>query len=52
MGPKALQIATPKNIPAVMSETEDDLHRWSASYFARATEGLVSLSELHGAGIR
>ncbi|NOR10065.1 MAG: hypothetical protein GQ541_01095 [Desulfovibrionaceae bacterium] len=34
MGPKAVQIATPKNIPVPMTETEDDLHRWSAIYFA------------------
>ncbi len=34
MDQKAVQIATPKNIPVVMSGTEDDLHRWSAIYFA------------------
>ena len=34
MSQKAVQRATPKNIPVVMSETEDDLHRWSAIYFA------------------
>ena len=34
MSQKAVQIATPKNIPVPMTETEDDLHRWSAIYFA------------------
>ena len=34
MSQKAVQIATPKNIPVPMSETEDDLHRWSSIYFA------------------
>ncbi len=34
MSQKAVQIATPKNIPAPITETEDDLHRWSAIYFA------------------
>jgi hypothetical protein len=31
---KALQIATPKNMPVAITETEDALHRWSDIYFA------------------
>ncbi len=34
MSQKAVQIATPKNIPVAISETEDDLHSWSDVYFA------------------
>lgn len=34
MSPKAVQIATPKNNPVPITETEDGLHRWSAIYFA------------------
>ncbi|MGB3222259.1 MAG: hypothetical protein WBB23_05610 [Desulforhopalus sp.] len=33
MNQKAIQKATPKNIPVLITETEDDLHRWSAIYF-------------------
>ncbi|NTW87664.1 MAG: tyrosine-type recombinase/integrase [Desulfobulbaceae bacterium] len=33
MDEKAVQTATPKNIPVLLTETEDDLHRWSAIYF-------------------
>jgi hypothetical protein len=34
MNQKPLQIATPKNIPVLINETEDDLYSWSAIYFA------------------
>jgi hypothetical protein len=33
MDQKAVQRATPKNIPVLITESEDDLHRWSAIYF-------------------
>ena len=33
MSEKAVQIATPKNIPVMITESEDDLRRWSAIYF-------------------
>ena len=34
MRQKTVQKATPKNNPVPLTETEDDLHRWSAIYFA------------------
>ena len=33
MDQKAVQIATPKNMPVVMNETEDDVNSWSAINF-------------------
>ncbi len=33
MDPKAVQRATPKNLPVLLSETEDDLRRWAEIYF-------------------
>ncbi|WP_459947923.1 hypothetical protein, partial [Desulfocastanea catecholica] len=34
MDEKAVQTATPKNIPLLLTASEEDLHRWAAIYFA------------------
>jgi hypothetical protein len=33
MDQKSVQRAAPKKMPVLLTETEDDLHRWSAIYF-------------------